>query len=556
MSRQSIYSIERTIAYIEEHLDGKLDLDRVADAMHYSKYHLHRTFTDEVGMTIHDYIFRRQLTEAAKLFLDKLMEEILPGQEICTTTYREGDRADNGHRKALMNWGFAERELLFEFGYPTQKFVLSSVNEEDCDENLSAINIVTPMLSLTVGLGTMLAAGGNAVISRNMGEGYGRLAKENFTLIISSGAVSGMVLAGAVFMGMKELLFFLGAKGVLYSYAGDYLGILIFFLPAYMLQTIFANLFVTAGHPGLGTALSVSAGILNIVLDYVFIVIFPMGIKGAALGTGLGVLFMVFGGLIFFRPEGMNRKMRIKGRERTLYFCRTSLRLEILWESIINGSSEMAGQLSAAVTTLLFNLSMLRLAGRDGVAAITIMNYLQFLFHGLYIGFSMGTAPVIGWHYGKLLKVRNRFYDSEEEKGVLRLKPLKRIIGFCLRFVLAASVCVFGLSFLGAKILVGIFTGGSGTVYGLAAGGMKLFSISFLFSGFNIFISAMFTALSNGKTSAFLSFLRTFVFLTAAILILPRFLGLTGVWLAAPAAELTGALSALGALLKAGKEIR
>lgn len=124
---------------------------------------------------------------------------------------------------------------------------------------LSAINIVTPVLSLTVGLGTMLAAGGNAVISRNMGEGYGQLAKENFTLIILSGAVSGTVLAGAIFTWMKELLFFLGAKGVLYSYAGDYLGVLLFFLPAYMLQTIFANLFVTAGHPGLGTALSVGS---------------------------------------------------------------------------------------------------------------------------------------------------------------------------------------------------------------------------------------------------------------------------------------------------------
>lgn len=411
---------------------------------------------------------------------------------------------------------------------------------------LSAINIVTPVLSLTVGLGTMLAAGGNAVISRNMGEGYGQLAKENFTLIILSGAVSGTVLAGAIFTWMKELLFFLGAKGVLYSYAEDYLGLLLFFLPAYMLQTIFANLFVTAGHPGLGTVLSVGSGVLNIVLDYVFIVICHMGIKGAALGTGLGVSFTVIGGLIFFRPERMKR-------ERSLYFCKTPFRKEVLLESCINGSSEMVGQLSAAVTTLLFNLSMLRLAGKDGVAAITIMNYLQFLFHGLYIGFSMGTAPVIGYHYGMFISEKESAPDDSDGHSSKRLYG---IIGLCMRFVLAASIGVFLLSFLGSEMLVGMFAGKSKTVYQLAAGGMKIFSFSFLFSGLNIFISAMFTALSNGKVSAFLSFFRTFVLLTGAILILPRFLGITGVWLAAPAAEFTGALFSLGAILKAERKIR
>lgn len=222
-------------------------------------------------------------------------------------------------------------------------------------------------------------------------------------------------------------------------------------------------------------------------------------------------------------------------------------------ESCINGSSEMVGQLSAAVTTLLFNLSMLRLAGKDGVAAITIMNYLQFLFHGLYIGFSMGTAPVIGYHYGMFISEKESAPDDSDGHSSKRLYG---IIGLCMRFVLAASIGVFLLSFLGSEMLVGMFAGKSKTVYQLAAGGMKIFSFSFLFSGINIFISAMFTALSNGKVSAFLSFFRTFVLLTGAILILPRFLGITGVWLAAPAAEFLGAFFSLGVLLRAGKEIR
>ncbi len=423
---------------------------------------------------------------------------------------------------------------------------------------LSAINIITPVLSVTVGLGTMLAAGGNAVISRNMGEGKGQLAKENFTLIFLSGAAAGTVLAAVIFTGMEETLFFLGAKGALYPYARDYLGVLLFFLPAYMLQTIFANLFVTAGHPGLGTILSVGSGILNIVFDYVFIVICRMGISGAALGTGFGVTFTVLGGLVFFRPEKMRRKIRIgeKGQknrairlvngERTLFFCRTPFRIEVLAESCLNGSSEMVGQLAAAVTTLLFNLSMLRLAGKDGVAAITIINYLQFLFHGLYIGFSMGTAPVIGYHYGALVSEKKGSAPGISE--CLNKKRLYRIIGLCMRFVLAASAGVFLLSFLGSEMLAGLFAGDSGPVYLLTAGGMKIFSFSFLFSGLNIFISAMFTALSNGKVSAFLSFFRTFVFLTAAILILPCFLGIAGVWMAAPAAEFLAFLLAMPAI--------
>lgn len=406
---------------------------------------------------------------------------------------------------------------------------------------LSAVNIVTPLISLTVGIGTMLAAGGNAVIARNMGEGKKRLARENFTLIVLCGVAAGIVFALAIFTGMDRILNLLGARGVLFPYARDYLGILLFFIPAYMLQTIFANLFVTAGRPGLGMAVAVGAGILNILLDYVFIVIYHMGIGGAALGTGFGVSLTIFAGIIFFIPGKRQEEQGNAGLEtgkKPLCFCKTPFRMKVILESCFNGSSEMVGQLAAGVTTLLFNLSMLRLAGKDGVAAITIMNYMQFLFHGLYIGFSMGVAPVIGYHYGAVI-------SREGERISGASKELHRIIGLCIKFILAASIGIFLLSFLGSRILVGMFTGASGQVYQLAAGGMKIFSFSFLFSGFNIFISAMFTALSKGKMSALLSFLRTFVLLAAAILILPCFWGVAGLWLAAPAAEFAAFLTAI-----------
>lgn len=395
---------------------------------------------------------------------------------------------------------------------------------------LAAVNVVTPVINLTVGIGTMLAAGGNAVIAGNMGEGKAHLAKENFTLIVCSGMAAGILFAAAAAFRLEKILMFLGAEGRLSCYAEDYLGCLLYFLPAYMMQTIFANLFVTAGCPGLGSGLSIGAGALNIVLDYFFMVICQMGIKGAALGTGISVMVMAGSGLIFFG---------ILNRNGTLCFVRPQLRMKVLIESCLNGSSEMAGQLAGAVTTLLFNLSMFRLAGEDGVAAITILNYAQFLFHTVYIGFSMGTAPIIGYNYGS---------------GNLR--RLKRIIRECIRLTAGASFGIFLLSYAGGYQIIRLFADREEAVYALASEGMRIFSAGFLFGGFNLFVSSMFTAVSNGKISALLAFLRTFVFLVAAILLLPCFLGITGVWLAVPAAEFLAALISAYFLRRFMKEIR
>lgn len=375
---------------------------------------------------------------------------------------------------------------------------------------LAAINVVTPIISLTVGLGTMLAAGGNAVITRNMGAGKGRQAREDFTLIVVSSAAAGLILTVICLIWLTDILHFLGAGGKILPYAEDYLHMLLPFIPAYMLQTAFANLFVTAGHPGLGSALSMGSGVLNILLDYIFIVVCGMGIRGAALGTGLSYLMPTLVGLVFFSIA----------KQEALFFCRPRFRPWVIIESCLNGSSEMVGQLAAGITTLLFNRSMMGLAGEDGVAAITILNYSQFLFHAFYIGFSMGITPIIGYNHGSR--------DKERQK---------KILGLCLRFITAASGSVFLLSFLGSPMIVELFAGASESVYLLAVKGMRLFSLGFLFSGMNLFASAMFTALSKGMVSALLSFLRTFVLLVPAILVLPRFWGVTGVWLAVPTAE-------------------
>lgn len=374
---------------------------------------------------------------------------------------------------------------------------------------LSAINIVCPVIHFTVGLGTMLATGGNAVISRKMGEGKEQEAKEDFTLLIITGAVIGLLLLLTGMIWSDSLLRALGASKRLFPYCKDYLMTLLLFIPANILQTLFSNLFVTAGKPGLGFGMSVLAGGANIVLDHVFIVICDLGIRGAALGTGFGCMIPAAAGLVCFtRSNG------------TLAFTKPKLKWEVIKESCFNGSSEMVSQMAAAVTTFLFNITMMDLAGEDGVAAITIIIYTQFLLNTLYIGFSVGIAPVIGFNYGR--------QDNTRQKKVFRISM--GVIG-------AASVLIFALSRFGGPYIVWLFTKDSSEVYQIAAKGFDVFSYSFLFCGVNSYTSAMFTALSNGKVSAALSFLRTFVLLSGGILLLPRLWGITGLWLAVPVAE-------------------
>ena len=247
-------------------------------------------------------------------------------------------------------------------------FVAQFVNTDA----LSAINIVCPVVNLTVGLGTMLATGGNAIVSRKLGAGAGLEAREDFTLLVLAGAGLGVLLLLGGLIWLDPLLSALGASTLLFPYCRDYLLVLLLFLPANLLQTLFSNLLVTAGRPGLGFGLSAAAGLANILFDYIFIVPCGLGIQGAALGTGLGYLIPAIAGLIFFaRNQG------------GLSFTAPKPRWGVLGESAWNGSSELVGQLSAAVTTFLFNRTMLSLLGEPGVAAITILIYAQFLLNTL-----------------------------------------------------------------------------------------------------------------------------------------------------------------------------
>lgn len=384
-------------------------------------------------------------------------------------------------------------------------FVAQFVNTDA----LSAINMVCPVINLTVGLGTMIATGGNAIVSRKMGAGAYQQAKEDFTLLIITGFSVGVFILLSGVIGIRQIVYTLGASDRLFPYCKDYLMTLLWFIPANVLQTLFSNLFATAGKPGLGLRLSVLAGVANIVLDYIFIVPCGLGIRGAALGTGIGWLIPAIAGLAYFaRTNG------------ALSFTKPKLKWDIIKESCFNGSSEMVGQLATAVTTFLFNHIMMDLLGEDGVAAITIMIYAQFLLNTLYIGYSIGIAPVIGYCYG--------CKNNAQQKKVFKTS---------MGFIAMASILIFAVSMFGGCHIVRLFAAGTSEVYRIAANGFAVFSFSFLFCGLNNFTSAMFTALSNGKISAILSFLRTFVLLAGGICLLPQIWGITGVWLAVPVAE-------------------
>lgn len=382
---------------------------------------------------------------------------------------------------------------------------------------LSAVNIAWPLISLINAIGIMFSSGGSAIVARQMGEGQAEEANRSFSLIALSNVLLGTVTAACCLLFLEPLMSFLGAEGVLRPLVADYLNILLRFAPMSLFQMLFQSFFVTAGRPKLGLTLTMAGGFANMALDYIFIARLNMGIRGAAYATAMSYCIPAVGGLLFFCL--LNRG--------GLRFTKPSRKLSIIPDSCINGSSEMVSNLANSVTTLLFNLVMLDLAGSDGVAAITAVLYCQFLMNALYLGFSMGVAPVVSYHFG----AGNQPF-------------LRKTLRNCVIFIFISSLLIFSLGLGFAEPIVGLFFDG-GAVEELAVHGFRLFSLGFLFAGINIFGSGFFTALGNGRTSAAISFSRTFLFTVFGIVVLSRFWGMDGLWLAVPLAELMTAVFVL-----------
>lgn len=391
---------------------------------------------------------------------------------------------------------------------------------------LSSINMVFPAICIEMAIAIMIATGGSAIIARKMGEKNEKSAKETFSFLILVELAISLLIAVLGNLFINQIVSFFGATPIQFQDCKTYLGLSFLFAPFFFLQTSFQTFFVTAGKPTLGLIVTVLSGITNVILDYVFIVPLNMGVAGAAIATGMGCVISAVVGCIYF----------MFGKKKSLYFVKPKFDGKVLLDTCINGSSEMVTNLANAVTTFLFNFAFLKYFGEDGVASITIVLYFQFVFTSIYFGFANGIAPIISFKYGG---------DN--------IQQLKSLLKNSILFSILCSIGAYALSQITISGILTIFTPIDSNVYQITMEGFKIYSASFLFMGFSIFASAWFTALSNGKVSAIISFARTFVFIVAAIFLLPLFLGKTGVWLALPVAEILGILVSIYYLARGKK---
>lgn len=375
---------------------------------------------------------------------------------------------------------------------------------------LSAINLTAPIIQFVTAISTMLATGGSAVIMKKMGEQKSEEANEDFTFLILVNIFVGIVMCVLGYLAMSHIFSGMNLSADVEGYCIKYLRCYLIFTVPILLMNNFTLYMIASGKATLSLICSVSGGILNMLLDYIFIVIFNMGISGAAIATGLGYSVTAFVGLFVF---GNKSSM--------LHFKKPVIRLKVLAGAAANGCSEMATALVTGIITMMFNWTMLHYVGENGVAAVTIIMYVLMFASSLYTGYSYGVAPMLS------------FYHGEQNHN-----KLKKLVSISLKVIAFISVLTVVFSFLLTKPLVSVFAQPENPVYDLAVTGNKICTIALLFIGFNIFASGMFTALSNGVISAVLAFSRSFVFMLITMLLLPAIFGVNGIWLATPAAEL------------------
>lgn len=375
---------------------------------------------------------------------------------------------------------------------------------------LSAINLTAPVIQLVTAVSTMLATGGSAVIMKKMGEQKQDEAKEDFTFLIFVNVLVGIVMCGAGYLAMDHIFAGMKLSADVEGYCVEYLSRYLVFTVPILLMNNFTLYMIASEKANLSLICSVSGGILNMALDYVFIAWFDMGISGAAIATGLGYSVTAVAGLFVFSQK-----------KSLLHFKKPCIRAGVLVSAAANGCSEMAAALVTGIITMMFNWTMLHYIGENGVAAVTIIMYVLMFASSLYTGYSYGVAPMLSFYHG----------EQNHEK-------LKKLVGMSLKVIAAISVLTVGASFLLTRPLVSVFARPDHPVYDLAVAGNRICTIALLFIGFNIFASGMFTALSNGIISAVLAFSRSFVFMLVTMLVLPLLFGVTGIWFATPAAEL------------------
>ena len=375
----------------------------------------------------------------------------------------------------------------------------------------AAVNFIMPFLIMLGALGFMFGTGGSALIAITLGEGDKARAQRLFSLFVYVTAECGVALAVLGIALLRPIAAWLGAEGDLLEQCVLYGRIILIALPAYMLQYEFQSFFVAAEKPQLGLAFTVASGLTNIVLDMLFVGVWRGGLAGAAAASVISQAVGGLGPVVYFaRPN--SSLMRL-----------TSARLDMraLGKACTNGSSELMSNVSASIVGMLYNAQLMRFAGEDGVAAYGVLMYVNMIFMAAFIGYSVGAAPIVGYHYG----AGNR----QELKSLLRKS---------LGIIILCSLAMCALAEGTGGFLAALFVGYDPELLALTRRGFLIYSFSFLFAGIPIYGSSFFTALNNGGVSAFIAFLRTCLFQVAAVLILPIFWGIDGVWFSIVAAEL------------------
>lgn len=374
----------------------------------------------------------------------------------------------------------------------------------------AAVNLIMPFLMIMGAIGFMFGTGGSAVVSQALGEGKPDKANQYFSMMIYVviGCGIGLTLIGLVVL--RPIAAAFGAEGEMLEDCVIYGRIILCALTAFMLQNVFQSFLVTAERPKLGLGVTVAAGVANMVLDFVFIAVFHWGVVGAAAATAASQIIGGFVPLIYFFSPNTS----------LLKLVKTKVDTRILLKTCINGSSELMTNISMSLVNILYNFQLMRYIGEDGIAAYGVIMYVSFIFAAIFIGYSIGSAPVIGYHYGA--------GNHAELKGLFQKS---------LRLITLWNVLLTIIAIATSQPLAHIFVGYDASLTALTRRGLCLYSLSYLMMGLNIFGSAFFTALGNGVISAAISFLRTLLFQIAAVLILPLIFKLDGIWLSIVAAE-------------------
>lgn len=383
--------------------------------------------------------------------------------------------------------------------------------------SLAAVNLIFPAVMILASTGMMVGTGGSALVAKTLGEGNDGRARRSFTLLAIFGFCVGTALAVVGWFVMEPVAAALGGTGQLLSDAVLYGRFMMISLPFFILQYAFQSFFVTAGKPKLGFLVIVAAGVTNIVLDFLFVGAFGWGLPGAALATNIGEVIGGVAPIIYFARK----------RTAQLWFERPHLRWRVIGKACVNGSSEMVTNIAMSLVGMLYNLQLLHYIGEDGVAAYGVIMYTAMIFAALFMGYAIGSSPLMSYQYGA---------KNHTEMRSLLMKSLG-LIG-------VGGVVMFFAGQTFAAPLSQIFVGYDPQLLELTTHAYRVYALCFLFMGFAIYSSAFFTALNNGLVSALISFLRTLVFEVGAVLLLPLVLGVDGIWLSVTVAEIAACIVA------------